>query len=249
MTNMEAKEYIKKYDLVLVTRKDGIEGFMPRNIVFVNVDEFNEDKPSMTAMREDIKTILREKKRIKDAEDKADEEKYQIALESGELEITVERISHFSSALDMEITENVLSTDFRAETTIFRSTGGFVRTDLAPGKYKISETPQWQKWKEIRDIEMAKKSYVDVSGKTLVYLNRCWECGVMKITGSANGRMQKEEWKKATDEMRGSVRKLLEKIPGETVLSAAPQPATPGPFDFETDHFIFSIVSTDYCGC
>ena len=198
-------------------------------------------------MKPQIVKYLQEKEEI----EKAEYVKTQKEFEAGTLPIVVKRITHFSSALDQEITENVVDGDFNFLSEIYSSVYVTFSTDIPEGVHPISDLPEWKKWKGVKDMEKARNEYISASGKTLVRLNRCWECGHMKILGGQNGRLPYDVYKNALDELAAILQKEFQDIPKNVLLSSAPKPKSTGPFgfDFESPRFIFEIISDTYDGC
>jgi len=106
-----------------------------------------------------------------------------------------------------------------------------------------------------RQQEADKKARVEAaikdSGKTVVHINECWECGSWQILGGRDGRLPREVWKQARDEMTAFRKAAAEQISDGTLLSSfKPRGETAIPnAALETEHFIFFIVSREYCGC
>ena len=65
--------------------------------------------------------------------------------------------------------------------------------------------------------------------KTVVNVNECWECGRRRILGGMNGKLPKDVWVKARNEL-------------DTAQSAVG-------FALETEHFLFHVVSHAYDRC
>ena len=239
---MTPEEIITKYRMKLIER-NGQVGFMPEYLLDEQKKQFEKDRPEITKVKEEIKQILLAKKKREETEYK----EYQAKLAAGTLEIEVRRVTHFVGALDEEITENLVYMDSR----VFHDIGMSLNvTKMAPGKYSISELPEWQSWTEKHKMKDAKEAYIKASGKVLVHLNRCWECGVMKVVGGSEGKLPYEQYRKAREELSGMVRKQLANIPEGEILNSVPEPSREnGPFDFESQHFIYQVVSREYDGC
>ena len=113
-----------------------------------------------------------------------------------------------------------------------------------------------RKEEEERRLEEQRKEEIRASGKTVVHVNECWECGRWEILGGEHGRLEYSTWKRAEDELDQAWRTAFEKFEAENPnhpplsrFSIRSMGRTTGGADLETEHFLYFIVSDEYCGC
>jgi hypothetical protein len=120
--------------------------------------------------------------------------------------------------------------------------------DLAGDKIKeIAERKEKRERKK-----QAQEDYLQATGKTLVYVNECWECGCWRILGGKNGRLPYNVFTQARKELSAAQEKAYNEQSnnGELVLSRINIGSeAPEGFALVTDHFAYIIVSNDYDGC
>lgn len=104
------------------------------------------------------------------------------------------------------------------------------------------------------DIEKIKKNKQEIlrylykddeEEKTRLNVNRCWECGSLKILGGKYGKLPYTTYKKADGELTEYVREQFKAIPVNATLNQAPTAKDV----IETENFTFKVVSHDYDGC
>lgn len=102
--------------------------------------------------------------------------------------------------------------------------------------------------KAAEKAEVKKKALAGEAGT--IALNRCWECGSVKIIGRLNAsggveRISKEEWAKADEALRTAWKKMFES-PQKGLLSSA---GSGWVQHFGALGFKAKIVAEEYCGC
>lgn len=94
---------------------------------------------------------------------------------------------------------------------------------------------------------------IKASGKTVVRLNQCWECGAWRILGGRNSRLSYETFQKAKQELAELWQKSAEKDLAnckELLSSYTPKVKTEIPgAAAETNNFVFFVVSRTYDDC
>lgn len=108
--------------------------------------------------------------------------------------------------------------------------------------------------KEQRAVQAMAK-YAASSGKTVVKVRECWECGTWIILGGAAGRLPKDVWRTAVEELATAQRAKWQqqsqggKVPLSRVVIGERADGQEGKFDLETPHFLFAIVASDDSHC
>jgi hypothetical protein len=132
-------------------------------------------------------------------------------------------------------------------------------TDLALSMrtYELHEKYFEQKIQDALEerAKRIKEDFEERHGKTVVYVNRCWECGCWRIIGGrinkfpGVGRLPYNDYKLALQEMEEAFSEEANKVRPNEILSSAVQPTPSGKWDLETTSFVFKIISEDYDGC
>jgi hypothetical protein len=126
-------------------------------------------------------------------------------------------------------------------------------TDLALSMrtYELHEKYFEQKIQDALEerAKRIKKDFEERHGKTVVYVNCCWECGGWRILGGEYARLPYNDYKLALQEMEEAFSEEANKVRPNEILSSAVQPTPSGKWDLETTSFVFKIISEDYDGC
>lgn len=135
-----------------------------------------------------------------------------------------------------------------------------VNDDVAVGEYTVAElktvAPRLFQTIQhnIQATQQAQKKaqeineYVTKSGKTVVHVHHCLECGTWKILGGAQGRLEKSIWTQAVKEMSTVQQQKYDEQSenSKQILSAIDMGNDSNKFfALETEHFLFQVVSED----
>jgi hypothetical protein len=231
-------ELIKRYDIYL--RSDGMLASPRGKTIPADV------MADLRAMKPQMVSYIRAKQEKERKERKARMEQEEEEFFSGTARISVVRtVKHLWADEPLEYERNVVVGSFFLYRLFPGKNIEDYETKLAPGEYKVSDLPQWAAWKQEEIKSREKREYIKNSKKTYVQLNRCWECGVMTITGGSNGKLPYDTYKQAQKQLSDFRAKVFSSIQKNALLNEAPKISGM----VETEDFIFEVTSTNYDGC
>ncbi len=137
---------------------------------------------------------------------------------------------------------------------------GYTALSLAPEEFAKLEALAEERKRAKREAEerhlqaiKAKANYAKASGKTIVHVKECWECGTWIILGGPDGRLPKDVWQKARDELAQAQKEkwAQQSHNGKVPLARVVIGDAKGEngFDLETEHFLYRVVECDDSHC